>query len=111
VIGVDDDAPTITAAVDIAPNAAGWNNTKLPVTFTYSDATSGVASCPSTMVVSAEGANQLVAGTEADRPGNTVKAWVTLNLSLMYGQRQREVCTEVGFVDGRLPMQGKCPKG
>src|SRR5215470_11664557 len=45
IIGVDNDLPTITATVSPSPNAAGWNNTNVTVTFVCSDATSGVASC------------------------------------------------------------------
>src|SRR5437899_7298753 len=45
IIGTDNDLPTITAHADPPANASGWNNTNVAVTFTCSDATSGIASC------------------------------------------------------------------
>ena len=51
IIGVDNDQPEITAAVSPAPNAAGWNNGNVTVTFTCSDATSGIATCPAPVTV------------------------------------------------------------
>src|SRR5262245_51827698 len=62
IFGVDDDPPTIRATATPGPNANGWNNTNVTVTFTCADAVSGIASCPPPVVVSAEGANQIVFG-------------------------------------------------
>src|SRR5260221_1461181 len=45
IVGVDNDLPTIKATASPAPNAAGWNNTNVTVTFTCSDLTSAVT-CP-----------------------------------------------------------------
>jgi len=80
IIGVDNDPPTITASVNPSSNAAGWNNSSVTVSFTCSDATSGIASCPNPMSVSTEGANQVVSGTAVDRAGNTASTSVTLNI-------------------------------
>lgn len=82
VIGVDNDPPTITASLRPAPNAAGWNNSPATVTFTCSDKTSGVASCPLPVTVSTEGANQVVPGTATDLAGNTASTSVTINLDM-----------------------------
>lgn len=45
ITSVDTDLPTITASITPTPNQAGWNKTDVTVTFTCSDATSGIASC------------------------------------------------------------------
>lgn len=71
VIGVDNDPPVIVPEISPSPNAAGWNNTNVTVSFTCSDATSDVASCPDPVTVSAEGAGQNVTGTATDKAGNT----------------------------------------
>jgi hypothetical protein len=80
VIGVDNDPPVISATVSPLPNAAGWNNSNVTVTFACSDKTSGIAVCPSPVTVSTEGANQLISGTATDLAGNTATRSVTINL-------------------------------
>jgi uncharacterized repeat protein (TIGR01451 family) len=80
IIGVDTDLPTIKATVSPAPNAAGWNNTSVTVSFTCSDATSGVATCPLPQTVTIEGANQVIQGTAVDNAGNTATTNITLNI-------------------------------
>jgi len=80
IIGVDNDPPTISAIINPAPNAAGWNNSNVTVSFTCSDKTSGVASCPSPVAVTTEGANQIVSGTSLDKAGNSASTSVTVNL-------------------------------
>jgi len=69
--GVDNAPPAINATVDVPANAAGWNNTNVLVTFTCSDAISGIASCPQPVFVEVEGANQVVSGTAVDNADNT----------------------------------------
>ena len=78
--GVDNAPPLIDATVDVPANAAGWNNANVLVTFTCSDAISGIASCPQPVSVVAEGANQVISGTAVDNAGNTATASVTLNV-------------------------------
>ncbi len=78
-VNIDKSAPEITHALSAAPNAAGWNNTDVTVTFNCSDATSGVASCPSPTVVG-EGADQTVTGTAYDIAGNGSNDSVSLHV-------------------------------
>ena len=80
IIGVDNDPPSITAALSTAPNSTGWFNSDVTVSFACSDKTSGVASCPQPVTISTEGANQVVTGTATDKAGNTAPASVTVNL-------------------------------
>ncbi len=80
IVGFDNEPPTITAKASPAPNAAGWNNTNVTVTFACSDAISGIASCPSSQTVTAEGANQVLSGTATDNAGNTASTSIKLNI-------------------------------
>ncbi len=80
IIGIDNDPPTIVATADPGPNAHGWNNAAVTVRFECVDATSGIASCPDPIVVSAEGAGQIVTGTAVDNAGNSASASVILNI-------------------------------
>ena len=78
-IHIDLTPPVITGARSPAANAAGWNNTDVTVTFSCSDALSGVpaADCgPSPQTVTSEGAGQSRTGTVADLAGNTASASV-----------------------------------
>jgi hypothetical protein len=79
-INIDKTAPVITATPNPAANANGWNNTDVTVSFACADALSGVVSCPAETKLTAEGKDQLVEGTVADRAGNTASAAVTLNI-------------------------------
>ena len=69
-INIDLTAPTASASAAPAPNANGWNNTDVTVTFTGSDALSGLGPCDAPVVLSAEGAGQSASGTCTDRAGN-----------------------------------------
>jgi len=70
-IKIDLTAPTITATKTPTANANGWNNDDITVTFTVSDAVSGLALIPADQVISSEGAGQYVIGTAVDLAGNT----------------------------------------
>ncbi len=82
ITGIDNDPPIITSKVSPAPNAAGWNNTSVTVSFECSDKTSGIDTCPSPVTVSSEGANIATTGTATDKAGNTAAAAVNINLDL-----------------------------
>src|SRR5579871_1996207 len=71
---------TISATPTPAPNAAGWNNTNVVVSFTCLGGTGGIAVCPAPILVSTEGAGQQISGTAQDAAGNTATATVTLNI-------------------------------
>ncbi|UQN08819.1 PxKF domain-containing protein [Deinococcus sp. QL22] len=70
-IKLDKTAPVISAAADRAPNSNGWYSDNVTVTFTCSDAMSGVTdSCPASKLISAEGTTP-VSDTVTDQAGNT----------------------------------------
>jgi hypothetical protein len=78
--GTDTTPPIISATRAPAANASGWNNSNVTVTFTCSDARSGIATCTAPVTVSTEGAGQIVSGTATDKAGNTATASVTVDL-------------------------------
>ena len=75
-IYIDKSPPVMIGHRSPAPNAQGWNNTDVTVTFEVHDALSGLARVPEPVVVTAEGANLAVLGTATDNAGNTVSVTV-----------------------------------
>jgi len=70
-IKIDRTAPQVTGAPTTAPNNAGWYKDDVTVDFRCTDALSGVASCPTSMVVKGDGAGQSVtSGIATDVAGN-----------------------------------------
>ena len=78
---LDSTPPYITAVSDKPPNAAGWNNTPVTVSFLCTDTTDPVT-CPTPIAVTTEGANQRVSGTAVDAAGNTATATLTLSIDM-----------------------------
>ncbi len=69
---LDQTKPTISLASRLpAPNGNGWNTSAVTVTWTCTDATSGVASSSVSQTLSGEGANQAATGTCTDTAGNS----------------------------------------
>jgi hypothetical protein len=81
-VEIDTAPPTIGHGLSPAPNAHGWNNTPVTVTFNCADqpGLSGIASCTDPQVVSTEGGGQLVNGTAVDNAGNSTGDTATVNL-------------------------------
>jgi hypothetical protein len=77
---LDNTPPEITAAVSPTPNAAGWNNTDATVSFDCTDSGSGIATCPSPIDVTSEGAAQVIEVTATDAAGNSTTTSVTVNI-------------------------------
>ncbi len=76
-VNIDLTPPTITGSASPAPNANGWNNGSVTVTFTCGDALSGVASCNSPALLSTESAGQTVTGAATDLAGNSASFTVS----------------------------------
>jgi hypothetical protein len=73
VVSIDKTPPTITATTDRAPNAAGWYDNDVTVSFTATDTLSGVASKTADTVLG-EGKDQSASGTATDAAGNSASA-------------------------------------
>src|SRR5258708_8717810 len=79
-VKIDKTPPTISAVAAPAPNAAGWNNSDVTVSFTCADALSGIAVCQPNDIVSTEGLHQTVSGTDTDQAGNTATTSLPLTI-------------------------------
>ena len=74
----DTTGPVISFVRSPLPNANGWNNTDVTVTFTCTDSGSGLAaSLPAPQVVTSEGAAQTRSGHCTDAAGNTASLVVS----------------------------------
>ena len=74
-LSYDATAPHVTGAnASRGPDHAGWYNHTLSITFTGTDATSGVDSCTQASYSGPDSANASVSGTCRDRAGNTSAA-------------------------------------
>ena len=78
-VNYDTTAPSISGSRTPVANGFGWNNADVTVSFTCTDATSGVAPGNPTgnAVVSAEGAGQSRTGTCVDNAGHSASATVS----------------------------------
>ncbi|GAB1640553.1 Neogenin [Krasilnikovia sp. MM14-A1259] len=81
-VNVDRTAPGIAATIVGDASRDGWYRTAPTVHFTCTDATSGVATCPADIPVTAEGAAQRISGTGSDKAGNPATAAVLVNVDL-----------------------------
>jgi hypothetical protein len=74
-VKIDGTPPTISASKSPGPNAHGWNNGNVTVSFSCDDPLSGILSCgPTPQVISSEGTSQDVVGTALDNAQNTATA-------------------------------------
>jgi hypothetical protein len=69
-VSIDETAPTISAGADRATNANGWYADDVTVSFSCSDALSGIDRCPASKTVG-EGVDQSASGTATDGAGNS----------------------------------------
>ena len=73
-VKIDKTLPAIAVRRSVPANTDGWNNTDVTVSYTCSDALSGVESCTPPATVNQEGAGQIANGFASDRAGNVVYA-------------------------------------
>lgn len=80
-IHIDKTKPAASASRAPDANASGWNNSNVTVSFSGTDALSGIDFC-STAQVFGEGAGQSASGTCADKAGNVSDPAVVLNINV-----------------------------
>ena len=77
---IDMSPPSIVAEVS-PPLTSSWMTTPVTVTFRCDD-NSGTVTCPPPVIVSSDGADQLIRGTAVDPAGNQATASVTVSIDL-----------------------------
>ena len=80
VVSIDKTSPLIESSSLPSPNAAGWINSDVFVTFDCSDSLSGIDNCSDLQTITSEGINQIITGNATDRAGNTATTEVTLKI-------------------------------
>jgi hypothetical protein len=73
-ISIDKTAPVAHGVPSRVPDANGWYNKPVTISFSATDSTSGVASCPSTVYSGPDNAAAAVSGTCTDKAGNVGSA-------------------------------------
>jgi hypothetical protein len=81
-VQIDRTRPSITAHAAPLPNGNGWHRGAVEVSYTASDALSGLLSSSGPETVSTEGLELEILGTAEDKAGNTGSASVVLNIDL-----------------------------
>jgi hypothetical protein len=80
ILGIDDAPPVVSGLATPPANPNGWNNSDVTVTFTCSDAFSGIAFCTPPVQVTAEGANQVIPGIARTNAGDVPTTSVTVSI-------------------------------
>lgn len=78
-VNLDKTAPVITSQLSQQPNSNGWNNTPVTVSYTCTDALSGVQTCADPQIESNDGTYTL-SGVATDKAGNTSSVDTTVNI-------------------------------
>jgi hypothetical protein len=97
-IKIDKTPPIITATPNPLPNANGWNNTDVTISFTCSDTVSGILSCPTSTTLTAETpiSGQAITGTAVDAAG--IPATTSINVKIDKTQPVISICYTPGAV-------------
>ena len=108
-INIDLTDPTISSSRSVAPNANGWNNTDVTVSFSCGDDLSAVDTCSADSTLTGEGAGQTVTGTAVGLAGNSASTIVgPINIDKTAPEC---TCLETNNPSGKnVPKAGKNPK-
>jgi sugar lactone lactonase YvrE len=96
VVNLDKTPPVLTYTLSDAPNANGWHNQPVTVTFTSSDALSGLASVSAPETIAADGI-VTVHGTATDVAGNTSVVEVTIMMDRTPPTMECETVSELAW--------------
>lgn len=103
----DATAPNVAAEASPPPNSFGWNNTNVTVSFTGTDAMSGIAYCtPDEEVLSLEGPGISVFGTCTDYAGNISAPFTVSGINL---DKTPPTVTVTGVAEGATYILGDVP--
>jgi len=69
-VNIDKTPPVAAATLSPAPNASGWNNGTVTVSFTSTDSLSGIDFCSAPITLTSDGSGQIATGTCTDKAGN-----------------------------------------
>jgi len=79
-VRIDGTPPVIAFTQSPPPNEFGWNKTDVTITFSATDALSGIESITPQITLITEGAGQVVTGTAVDKAGNQSAKSVAVNI-------------------------------
>ena len=79
-VKLDQAPPLLGYSLSPAPNAAGWHNQDVKITFNATDGLSGIQTVAPPLTIATEGAGQVVNGTGTDLAGNSATVAVSVNL-------------------------------
>ncbi len=104
-VRIDQTPPAIAGAATAEPNENGWYQGKVTVHFTCVDRLSDVATCSDDVVLTDDGTNLSVAGTAADKAGNTASATLSgINIDTV-----KPVVQVGGVATGAVYIRGSVP--
>ncbi|MCA9405380.1 MAG: hypothetical protein KC684_02500 [Candidatus Omnitrophica bacterium] len=77
---IDATPPNISGTITPGPNAMGWHNADVTIQFTCDDELSGIMMCPEEIILTEEGAEQVVEVMAQDNAGNITLYTNTVNI-------------------------------
>jgi hypothetical protein len=108
--------PTINGNASPGPNGFGWNNTNVTVSFTCSDALSGIKSCtgPTTLTSETSSAGQAVSGAALDNADNNASSSVQVKIDKTAPSLSGAPTTSpnaAGWYNGNVAIHWTCSDG
>ncbi|MBB3063166.1 thrombospondin type 3 repeat-containing protein [Microbulbifer rhizosphaerae] len=80
VLNLDKTPPQLDVEFSAEPNAAGWHSAPVTLTYSCSDALSGVAACPQAKTMAEEGEQLVVSASAQDKAGNSAQSELSLKI-------------------------------